>query len=174
PRDILARRFHVAHADWRIARGRLAMLAPRVGHHACLRVREGLDVLEHIGVAASAKTVEPILDVRRVARLPPLAVVDDVDPCLRLPGDDFVDRPAHTLFQSRPVHGDSVFPRPHHRNQIVGARKAADVRGEKAAVVRHRSSSSTEMTEATVIPLTPYASLPLPPYPPFPPFPSAP
>jgi len=29
-------------------------------------------------------------------------------------------------------------PRPHHGNQIVGAREAADVRGEKAAVGRHR------------------------------------
>ncbi len=144
PLGVDARRFHVAHADRPVASGRLAMFPARVRGHAGLGLREGLDVLEHVRRrGGTAEAVQPILDISGVARLSPFAVVDDVDPGLRLFRDRFVDGAAHALDLGGMIHGRAVFAGPHHLFQIVGPRQAADMGSQEAMLAAlHRKDDT--------------------------------
>src|SRR5436190_1461927 len=66
-----------------------------IAEHALLQLGKIREILVDEGVAGAAEAREAILDVGRVARLRQFAVIDDVDPGLRLLLHDVGDRPPH-------------------------------------------------------------------------------
>jgi hypothetical protein len=84
-RDVGPRSPGIANADRRVACRRLAPRAARIAEHALLELRKVGEILVDERVAFATESGQPVLDVRRIARLAHLAVVDDVDARLRLP-----------------------------------------------------------------------------------------
>jgi len=87
---------------------------------------------------APPEPVQAVLDVGRVARLGHLAVVDDVEAGVQLAGDDGADRLDDLVLQRRPVERDAILAGEHDLDQLLAAREAADVGGQKTLVGGHR------------------------------------
>ncbi len=122
----------VADGDGAIARRALASRPSRVAEHAPGNVGEIHEILVHERVACTPESLQAVLDIRRIARLGKLAVVDDVDSAGDLLRHHFRDRGANPSGQSRSFDRQSFFFRKHHLHEIGRARKAARVRGEKS------------------------------------------
>src|SRR6476646_6637794 len=130
-RDVGARGLRVAHAYRRIACRRLAPRAAGIAEHALLELREIREVLVDERVAFAAEARQAILDVRRVARLAHLAVVDDVDAGSHLLADDFGDCGFDASRKRVGLDGDAFCLRIHHPYEIVRPRQAAGVRRQE-------------------------------------------
>jgi len=126
------RRLFIAHRDRRVAGRRLAPRAAGIAEYAALQAREIGEVLIDEGVAAAAETVEPVLDVGRVARLRHFAVVDQIDAGLGLFAYHLGDRIADARRERGRIDRHAFLLGVHHTDQVVRARQAAGVGGEKS------------------------------------------
>src|SRR5262249_33474076 len=71
-----------------------------------------------------------VLDVRRVVRFAPLAVIDDVQAGVELLADALADGFAYASVEGRHVVQTALLPGHEHLEQVVGARQAAAVGGQ--------------------------------------------
>jgi len=121
----------VAHADRRVAGWRLAAGAAGVAENALFQAREIGKVLIDERVAGSAKSVEPILDIRGVARLRHFAVVDQVNARLGLLLHDFGHGCPYAGGKSLCIDRHALFLGVHHADEIIRTRQAAGMGGQK-------------------------------------------
>src|SRR6185437_4587621 len=130
--DIAARRVGVAHADRRIAHRRLPARAPGVAEHALREIRKIDEILVDERVAGSAESLQTILHIRRITRLAHLAVVDDVDPRLRLLAHDVVDRVRHASLERLRIDRNTFLARIHRAYEVLRPRQAAGMRRQES------------------------------------------
>ena len=78
--------------------------------------------------------IEAILYVRGIAGLRHFAVVDQIDTRSNLFLDDLQHGLAHKCAKRLPVHGHAFLPGVHHPDEIIRARQAAGVGGQKSIV----------------------------------------
>ena len=121
----------VAHGDRAVAGRRLAARAARVTEHALGELRELGEVLVDEGVAGAAEAVEAVFDVRGVAWLRHLAVVDEVDAGRHLPAHHLGHCRAYPGRQRAALDGHALLLGVHHAHQVLRPRQAAGMRGEK-------------------------------------------
>ena len=129
--DIRLRRLRIAHTDSRVARRRLSARAAGIAEDAFGEIGEGDQILIDEGVPGTAEPGQPILDVRRVARLAHLAVVDHVDAGFGLLAHDLLDSGCDALGKRSRVDRHALFPGVHHPDQVLRPGQATGVRGEK-------------------------------------------
>jgi hypothetical protein len=115
-----------------VAGGRLASRAARVAEHAARQIRKADEILIDERVAAATEAAQPILYIRRVARLAHFSVVDDVDARLDLPCYHFGHRRPDAALERFGIHGNALLARIHRTHQVVGPRQAAGMSGQKA------------------------------------------
>ena len=121
----------IAHADRPRAGRRPAPRAAGIAEHPPRQLGKLGEILVDERVALAAEAVQAVLDVRRIARLAHLAVVNDVEPALDLSLHDLVDRSTHARRQGGGVHGHAFLAREHHPDEIVRPRQAAGMRREE-------------------------------------------
>ena len=97
-------------------------------------------------MALAAEPVEPVLDVGGVARLRHLAVIDDVDPGLRLLRDDLGDRSGDARAERGGIDRHALLLGEHHPHQILGPRQAAGMSGEKPFAAAFHGAASAGST----------------------------
>src|SRR5690606_6407349 len=152
---VLARGVHVDDLDRRGARRRLAPRAAGVAEHPRLGAGELLEVLELVLSGLAAEARQAVLDVSRVARLRHLAVTDHADPGLLLPVDHVSRRPLDRLVERALVDRLAALAGEHQREQVVGPRQAAGVRGAETA---HASSARTIAAPSAIAFILPKAT----------------
>ena len=94
-----------------------------------------LGEVEHVptGVGRRRLALEAgktVLDVGRVVRFAPLAVIDDVQAGVSLLADALADGFAHARVEGRHVVQTALLPGHEHLEQVVGSRQAAAVGGQ--------------------------------------------
>jgi hypothetical protein len=123
----------------------LGLPVPGDGARAGRRVRRrfGRSTAEKLGkllplerlwawLAFALETGQAIFDIRRVANLADLAVIDNVDAMLELHLDDLQHCLAHTCVQDRAVVERPRIMAIQQLDQIIGSRQAARMAGENA------------------------------------------
>ena len=149
--DVDGRRPRVSHADRAVAARGAASRTARITEDAPGQLWEVRQVLVLQRLADAAEAVQAVFDVRRVARLADLTVIDDVESCRRL----LIDHRRHCGADARRQRGlvdrHALFPGEHHPDQVIRPRQAASVRGQKTPLAAfHRSLSRCEGAEGRV------------------------
>ncbi len=129
--NILLYRRSIANGNRRIARRALAPRTPGVPEHTPGNFRETNEVLVDERVARPAESVQPVLDVRGIARLRQLAIVHDVDSAGDLLLHHLPDGRANSSCQGRGIDRQALLLCKHHLHEIGRPGQAARMGGEE-------------------------------------------
>ena len=132
----------VAHGDRTVAGRRPPAGAPGVAEDALGQLGEVHEVPVLERLAGAAEAGQPVLDVRGVARLAELPVVDDVQARVRLLPDDLRHRAPGAGGESGRVDGNALLAGEHRPDEVLGTRQAAGMRGEEAVRAPFHATSS--------------------------------
>ena len=132
----------VAHGDRTVAGRRPPAGAPGVAEDALGQLGEVHEVAVLERLAGAAEAGQPVLDVRGVARLAELPVVDDVQARVRLLPDDLRHRAPGAGGESGRVDGNALLAGEHRPDEVLGTRQAAGMRGEEAVRAPFHATSS--------------------------------
>src|SRR5271166_994171 len=130
--DVYLGRLGVAHADRTIAAGCPAPRAAGIAKDPAGEFWKPDEILVDERSALAAKSVQPVLDVGRVARLAHLTVIDDVDAGLDLLFDDRRHRRSDARLERRHIDRHPFLFGEHRAHEIVRTGQAAGMRRQEA------------------------------------------